>query len=335
MVAAVQKSKRFYPEQKMDPCVRGLTSACLLALASLSSTGCVRVAPKMPRTLSSATPINYTAAALDADLAAYHAAIVAGQLELARTDRNQIAFRTMAQIDNAYGGFELQISMRRAGVQTTGDAAQLGLTAAATVVGASAVKDILSATSTALQGARLSYDKNFFEQKTTESLISEMRASRKTLQAQMLLSLSTRDVNGYPLEAAWIDLVNYYYAGTIPSALVDIASKTGSDAVAADKSLKAVVKELTPATPEQAHQAVSIRTEYGTLAKAVGSGDPVAVAQASGTLTKILAGAGIPFDATASASDLLAALKQGMIAAADDDGKLKALNAAVQSATQP
>ena len=68
-----------------------------------------------------------------------------------------------------------------------------------------------------------------------------MRASRKTLQAQMLLNLSTRDVQSYPLEAAWTDVVNYYYAGTIPSALVDISSKTGNDALQADLNLKAVV----------------------------------------------------------------------------------------------
>lgn len=308
---------------------------CFATLAVACVTGCLRIAPKMPKPLASAAPINYSLTAFDADLASYNTAVANGQMEVAKTKRNQIVFRIMAQIDAAYGAYELDLSTRRAGIQTSGDAAQLGLTAAATVVGTTEVKDILSATSTALQGTRLSFDKNFFEEKTTESLISQMRASRKTLQAQILLSLSTRDVNSYPLAAAWIDVINYYYAGTVPSALVDIASKAGNDAVNADKNLKAVVKSLTPATPAQAQQAVTIRSEYEQLNKAISSANPASVKAAGQTLAKILTSAQIPFDSTASASDLLAVFKQAIIAAADDDEKLESLNHAVVAASHP
>jgi hypothetical protein len=315
--------------------VRALLGVARAGLLAVGSTGCLRVAPRMPKTLSSAAPISYATTAFNADVAAYQAAVTAHQMEVAKADRNQIIFRVIAQIDNAYGGFELQMSTRRAGIQTAGDAANLGLTAAATVVGAAAVKDILTATSTALQGTRLSYDKNYFEQKTTESLISQMRASRKTLQAQMLLSLAGRDVASYPLEAAWIDVVNYYYAGTIPSALVDIASKTGSEAIAADNNLKAVVQELTPATPEQVTQAVSNRTEYSKLAAAIASGDPASLTASTATLQKILGGAGIASAANATPADLLKAFKEAIMATSSDVGKLKTLTAAVQSATAP
>jgi hypothetical protein len=324
-----------FQRSTMNRCAVRAAFACLSSIVMASTTGCLRVAPKMPRVLVSAAPLNYSSTAFDADVSSYRASVAAGNLDTAKTQRNQIIFHIMAQIDAAYGGFELNLSMSRAGAQTSGDAAQLGLTAAATVVGASGVKDILSATSTALQGTRLSFDKNFFEQKTTESLISQMRASRKTLQAQVLLSLATRDVNGYPLEAAWIDVVNYYYAGTIPSALVDIASKAGNDAVIADQNLKAVVKQLTLATPAQAQQAVTIRSEYEQLNKAISSADPASVKSAVETLAKIFTAAKIPFDSTAPPSTLLDTLKQAIIAAADDDAKLQALNAAVKSVSHP
>jgi hypothetical protein len=268
---------------------------------------------------------------LDADVAAYHASIANHALDIAKTQRNQIVFRIIAQVDAAYGAFELNLSTRRAGLQTGGDAAQLGLSAAATLVGASDIKDILSATSTAFQGTRLSVDKNFFEQKTTESLVSQMRASRKNLQAQILLSLSNRDVNSYPLESAWGDVVNYYYAGTIPSALVDIAGKAGSDAVKADQTLKDAVKELTPGTPDQAKQAVTIRSEYEALNKAISSGNETSVKAARETLAKILTNAKIQFDPGASASNLLEVFKQAIIATADDNAKLQTLDAAVKS----
>jgi hypothetical protein len=276
-------------------------------------------------------PINYSSSALDADVAAYHASIANHALDNAKTQRNQIVFRIIAQIDAAYGAFELNLSTRRAGLQTGGDAAQLGLSAAATLVGASDIKDILSATSTAFQGTRLSVDKNFYEQKTTESLVSQMRASRKNLQAQILRSLSNRDVNSYPLESAWGDVVNYYYAGTIPSALVDIAGKAGNDAVTADQTLKDAVKELTPGTPDQAKQAVTIRSEYETLNKAISSGDSTSVKAAGETLARILTTAKIQFDSSASVSSLLEVFKQAIIATADDNAKLQTLDAAVKS----
>jgi len=304
---------------------------CIIGLAAIYTTGCFRVAPKMSLPLASMAPINYSPSALDADVSSYRASIAKSDLDTAKTQRNQIVFRIIAQIDAAYGGFELSLSTRRAGVQTSGDAAQLGLSAAATLVGASEVKDILSASSTAFQGTRLSFDKNFYEQKTTEALISQMRASRKSLQAQILRSLSSRDVNSYPLEAAWGDVVSYYYAGTIPSALVDIASKAGNDAVKADQNLKDAVKELTPATPEKARQAVTIRSEYENLKTAISSGNAASVEAARKTLVKILTAAKIPFESSDSPLGLLEVFKQAIIATGDDDAKLQTLEAAVKS----
>ncbi len=307
----------------------------MLSFLSMGVSGCLRVAPRMPANLKSPAPITYSGNTFDTDVTSYRTSVANGNLALAKVQRNQIIFRILAQIDAAYGGFEQNLSTRRAGIQTGGDAAQLGLSAAATVVGASEVKDILSATSTALEGTRLSFDKNFFEQKTTESLISQMRASRKTLQAQILLSLSTRDVGSYPLEAAWMDVIHYYYAGTISSALVDIASKTGSDEVAADQHLQYVVKELTPATPEQARQAVSIRSEYEQLRTALASGDVRKMQAATNTLKEILTGAQITFDPSASGAALLEDLKQAMIQAVNDDAMLAKLNASLHSLSKP
>ena len=316
-------------------CARRLLIVAGGCMVLLANTGCLRVSPKMPKVLATAAPIEYSTSAFDADIASYHSAVTAGNLDAAKTIRNQIVFRVMAQIDTAYDKFESELDTHRAGYQTSTDAAQLGLTTAATLVGASAVKDILSSTATALQGATLSFDKNFFEQKTTASLVSQMRASRKTLQAQMLLNLSMRDVQSYPLEAAWTDVVNYYYAGTIPSALVDISSKTGNDALQADQNLKAVVKALTPSTPVQAHMAISIRSEYQRLSQQIASGDPTQVSSAADALQKIFTAAQISCDAKASPAELLDLFKKAMSDAADDDAKLDKLNTAVQSAAQP
>ena len=146
-----------------------------------------------------------------ADVAAYRAAVAnipvdavkgsattSPDLSRALALRNQIAYRVMGDIESSYSKFEMSLTTQRAGFETGSDAVQLGISAAATVVGASDVKDILNASLTAFTGTRTSLDKNFFQEKTTESIISEMRAARKTKQAQLITNLATRDVASYP-----------------------------------------------------------------------------------------------------------------------------------------
>ena len=304
--------------------------ACAFLLL-LSAVGCIRVTPRMPKTLSLGTPITYSPQDFDADLKTYRAAIAPATMDAAKTQRNQIVFRVLAQIDAAYFRFENGLATTRAGAQTLADGANLGVTAAATVVGASSVKDILAATSVALQGTRLSFDKNFFEEKTTESLISQMRATRKNLNAQLLISLSSRDVISYPLEAAWSDLVAYYYAGTIPSALVDLASKTGAEATAADANLKATVKSLTPVTPVEAKKSSEIAAEYFLLKRDIDSKDPAAIVKAEASLRSILSAAGKSADPAATPQALLDAFKSARADAGEDAAKRQTLLDAVQS----
>ncbi len=233
----------------------------------------------------------------------------------------------MAQIEAAYSKFESKTLTSRAGLQTAGDAAQLGVTAAATVVGATGIKDILDATLTALQGTRLSIDKNFFAEKTTEALISQMRASRKTQQAAILQSLAKRDATEYPLEACWTDLIRYYHAGTLPSALVEIASKAGSDDVKADQTLASVVSSLT-------ESAVNIRTVRDSLEQGIASSNPTVSAASLATLKQILSALNLPMQDSTPPADLLQELTDYMASAVDDDARFAALTAAVKSVTQ-
>ncbi len=301
--------------QRRHAAVRILSTLFALSFGA----GCMRFAPKMPKNLSSPAPILYSPAEFDTDVHRYREAVRAGDLKTARTERDQIVFRVMAQIESAYGHFEASLTTSRAAALTGADAGQLGLTAAATIVGSSGVKDILTATAVALQGTRLSFDKNFFEQKTTESLIAQMRASRRTEQAQMLRSLAHRDVASYPLENAWTDLVRYYYAGTIPSALVEISSKAGADAVKADGDLKDAIRELTPVTQRQARQSMDVRSAYERLSRDLGSDDPERRTRATADIRAILTRVGRPARSSeASPDDLLADLRSAMLLADRD-----------------
>jgi hypothetical protein len=288
--------------------------------------------PKMPKELAAPSISSYGASQFNADVSAYRDDVKKGDLAAAQTLRNEIAYRVMTGIESGYGRFEMRLTTLRAGAQTGSDALQLGLTAATTVVGASDIKDILSATSTAFHGTWTSLDKNYFQDKTTEAIISQMRATRKTKQAQIITSLATRNVTSYPLDAAWIDLVDFYYAGTVPSALVEIASDAGSKADTATKDLNKAMAELTPATPQQASQSISNRTAYEKLKSAVNGSDAAKSAAALQTLRQILTAAGYAPKADASATDLLALFRKAIDDATSDDSKLAALSAAVAAA---
>lgn len=300
---------------------------CVLALTGCMST----MGPRMPRELGAPAISSYSASQFNADVAAYRDDVKSGDLTSAKAVRNQIAYRVMTGIESGYGRFEMRLTTLRAGAQTGSDALQLGLTAATTVVGASDVKDILSATSTAFHGTWTSLDKNYFQDKTTEAIVSQMRATRKTKQAQIITSLATRDVSSYPLEAAWIDLVDFYYAGTVPSALVEIAAQAGSKADAAAADLNNAVASLTPCTPTQASQFVAIRSAYAKLEAAVNGTDSTKSASAAQSLQTILTAVGVTPNADGRPAGLLAQFRD-VITGTVCGEKLNALNAAVSGA---
>jgi len=285
--------------------------------------------PAMPVTLTAPSTTTYKAADFNADLASYRAKMASGDTLGATTLRNQIAYRVMGDIEMSYSKFEMSLTTQRAGLETGADAVQLGMSAAATLVGASDVKDILTATLTAFQGTRTSVDKNFYQQKTTESIISQMRTTRKTRQALIITSLAQRDVTSYPWDAVWIDLVDFYYAGTVPSALVEIASATGASATVAND-------KLNDAIAGQTKQAIDVRTGFEKLLAAANGTDASAVLSAVASMKSILKSTGYYNGENLTTAQVITLFERAMSEAAplsDPSGaKLKALNAAVAAA---
>jgi hypothetical protein len=307
----------------------------------LTLTGCFNtMAPTRPKILAPAIT-SYPTSVYSSDVNDYRNAIKAKDYTQARVLRDQIVYRTLADIESTYGRFEVQLTTSRATESVLADTAQLGITAATTVVSASDVKEILAASLSGLQGTQLSIDKNFFREKTTESLISQMRADRKNLEAQIISRLAAQDVipatdpttkaniAAYSLDAAWIDVTQYYYAGTVPSALVSIATTTGNNATAAASNLTNAVQSLTPTTAAQAQQSVNIRTVYQKLLTAANSTDSTVSGIAIASLRALLTAYGTTPDASATAAQLLDQLKQTIIATTTDDAKLKNLSDAI------
>ena len=86
----------------------------------------------------------------------------------------------------------------------------------------------------------------------------------------------------------------------------------------------------------ETQQAVTIRSAYEKLRapiiRAILLGDPALAKAARKTLAKILTAAKIQFDSSDSPSNLLKIFEQAIIAATNDDEKLKTLSEAVKSA---
>ncbi len=315
----------------------------LVSLMFVSAlTGCLHtMAPTQPKILAPAFT-SYPVNEYKANVSAYRAAIDNSNYVQARVLRDQIVYRTLADIESTYGRFEGQLTTDRASESVLADTAQLGLTAASTVVAASDIKDILTVSLSGLQGTQLSIDKNFFREKTTESLISQMRADRKNIEAQIISRLATQDVipttdpttkaniAAYSLDAAWIDVTQYYYAGTVPSALVSIATATGNNANAATKTLTNTVNNLVPPTVEQLKTAKQISDELlPLLADATGS-DTIKCTAALKKISAILTDLNETAAPNASANDLVSALKSYFSATDKDKTKLAALQAALE-----
>lgn len=239
---------------------RLLVLACPLVLA-----GCMHIdRPAMPNALAPSKDTTYSAAAFHTDYETYKGDINKADYGAATVLRDQMINRIEVDIEQDYREFEGKVFTTHATVQTGSDVVELGLSAATGVVEGSDIKDLLAASLTGFKGSRLSFDKNFFREKTTEALISQMQAYRDTVRNRITQKVATLDAQKYPFEEAWRDLVEFFYAGSIPAALQQLANTSGQ--AAAEAKDKAEQIDITRATTvEQEKAAIRIRAKYAEL----------------------------------------------------------------------
>lgn len=207
---------------------------------------------------------------------------------LARILRDRMINKIMTDIDTNYGEYKGHLHTGRAGIQTAGDAASLGLSAAATVAGGSALKAILAAADTGLKGVTKSYDTNFFAQQTTEILVTRMDALHQAKKTDIRTKMAGLDVTKYGFEEAKDDLTELFYVGTREAALVALAADAGQKKVEAQAASDAATTNRVDmaqfATPTTADQFNMVKATRAKL-EALYAGPETALVQ---TATKIL-----------------------------------------------
>ena len=150
--------------------------------------------------------------------------------------RNQFITYRLVTMNLHYVEFVKEVAVNKAQLDTALDVLNLGLTLASTVVGGPATAAILSAAAAGVAGTRISYDKNFFFEKTVNVLVTAMNAQRKTALIPIIEGLE-RNLEDYPFLRAVTDLHIYFESGTFNGALQAIQKDAGAKEVAADRKI--------------------------------------------------------------------------------------------------
>jgi hypothetical protein len=147
-----------------------------------------------------------------------------GETEKQRV-RNEIVYELMTAINQGYQDHEKAFKAGFASKDVLVDSTHLAVDLAATVMAPVQTKTVLSAIATGLGGVNASIDKNYFDQKSVEIVMLEMRSLRKTKAGEITGNLKTLPTSQYPLSEAMRDLVEYYYCGSSTNALISLQEK--------------------------------------------------------------------------------------------------------------
>lgn len=204
---------------------RGAMTAASLLIALLTS-GCFTSIEGGPPRLFSITEesaVARTRLALGEE--AYYATPAAQNKRV----RNEIIWARMRAIDTYYYAFETSLIRERQEVGFISSIISIGLSGAVPLVSAVDTKNILGAASSGLQGATKAYSDEVLFQKTVQVLATQMRARRDIVASDIVSRLRTLDIDAYPLSMALSDVDEYYAAGTIAGALIEIQKTVSAE----------------------------------------------------------------------------------------------------------
>lgn len=210
-----------------------------LLILSLTLSGCASFSgyPDSPTNLNAA--LNKVIEASGGDVITVYNAMPETndtEQETKMKQRNALVLAWKAEIDRNYDSYLQQLRKESVSLNLAVEWARISLDSAATVIGGQAVKSALAVTSAGLGGAKASFDKNVYYEKTMPVLISKMDALRKEKLVPIETGLN-KPVADYGMTIALLELREYFKAGTIQGAILGVAQTSGMEAEAADVDL--------------------------------------------------------------------------------------------------
>lgn len=162
----------------------------------------------------------------------YYSAAPAERLDA----RNRFISGRLVQIDLQFLKFLRTLTADKQQLDAATDIAGLTLNLAGTLVGSARAKTNLAAAAAGLGGAKTTIDKDFYYEKSIESLVATMNAKRKEALVGVLTGLGAT-LDQYPFERALTDLHQYYLAGTLNGAIQFINVQAAQSETNSDKKL--------------------------------------------------------------------------------------------------
>jgi outer membrane murein-binding lipoprotein Lpp len=290
--------------------------ALICVVVSLS--GCPRGRNKMPDVVSERVR-NYAINSFDNDMTAYNNAVNGGQYETAKIRRDELIFKLKRNIDANYADFENNLFIGKASSNILFDITELGASAAIGITNGERAKTIIGTALTAFKGGRKSIDVNFFREKTTESLISTMRASRSRVEEKINLGLRN-EVKDYTLEEALGDLIDYFFAGSLANALVELSQQASEQADKARTQVDIRVKQRLEKEFTQSQSIDDLRnklsSDLNSTDEATRTGARTRLLRALETLKRDLPALNITFNANDTNTNLFKELQRALKQAA-------------------
>jgi hypothetical protein len=197
----------------------------LIALASVGLGGCTSLSGAQQSVLS---PADSVAAALNFKPAQAIANSYADDDDprggLSPMDyRNLVIALYLDAIDARFAEFRTRASSESRASGLAFDLAVLGLTGAAAVAEADEVNPFATAAATFL-GARGSFDKNLFYDRTLPAIFATMEAERARIRTDIVRAMK-QDHKTYPLALAFGDLAQYQRAGSFDFAIGKVVNR--------------------------------------------------------------------------------------------------------------
>ena len=152
----------------------------------------------------------------------------------AKAVRNRLIETRMAVIDAYFKEFQAGLVQENVRADFLISVVGIGVGGAGALA-SETVSQILSAVSGGLAGGQAAYGKAVLYDKAMSALVAQMQASRKAVAADMFERWGD-DIDRYPMWMARKDLEAYYFAGSLPGAILATAADAKvKDAQAEDK----------------------------------------------------------------------------------------------------
>lgn len=216
----------------------------ILALICSLLAGCARYQPNIPKVLGVYNSDVNADIAGGTWLSAYDAMPEMTPTDLAAKQerRNHLLGEFIWSVDRNYDRFEVAYYENVAKADIVADFLGLGLGASSTMLnGSSHAKTILAITASTVIGGKASIDAHWYDSRSRDAIVAEMRALRAQ-QLMLIDSAMASPINAYTLDQGISDVQAYFQAGTLVSALQEIAQSAGAQQAAA----KAVLKSIHP-----------------------------------------------------------------------------------------